>query len=152
MFFDLPDEAATLEFGAKIANSITKLTDKPMVITLSGDLGRGKTTFVKGFIKSLGYPGLVKSPTYAIVEPYANLNPPTYHFDLYRLADPSELEYIGIRDYLAAGNICIFEWPEKAKGILPQADIELAFDLKADGREVKVTINTPELLKYETIS
>ena len=151
MLFDLLDEAATIELGIKIAKNVKISDKKPLIITLSGDLGRGKTTFVKGFMKGLGYNGLVKSPTYAIVEPYDKLTSPTFHFDLYRLSEPSELEYIGIRDYLIPGNICIFEWPEKAKGILPQVDIEIKFDLKGEGRVVKLTINTLEFLQYENI-
>lgn len=117
--FFLKDEAAQLKLAASIAAS----TQAGTVIFLDGDLGTGKTTLVRGFLHSLGFTGNVKSPTYTLVEPYLISKQQIYHFDLYRLGTPDELEYAGGRDYFDRQSICLIEWPEKAKGYLPEADL-----------------------------
>lgn len=103
-----------------------------IIVYLEGDLGVGKTTFMRGLVSSCGFKGAVKSPTYTIVEPYINLPNPIYHFDLYRLEQPVELEIIGIRDYLVPGVICCFEWPDKGHGYIPEANFIIKISMIND--------------------
>jgi tRNA threonylcarbamoyladenosine biosynthesis protein TsaE len=109
-----------------------------MLITLKGPLGAGKTTFVRGIFRALGYDGKVKSPTYTLVETYDISHQAYCHFDLYRLHDPHELEFMGFRDYLNGENICFIEWPEKAGDLLPQADYSVEVNIIENGRELSV--------------
>ena len=120
--------------GSNLAKSVVGGT----LIFLSGGLGAGKTTLVRGLIRALGHEGPVKSPTYTIVEPYAFADLTVYHFDLYRLSDPLELEYLGVQDYFQEQAVCLVEWPERAKGILPEADILIVFHYCADARQVEL--------------
>lgn len=106
------------------------------LVFLKGDLGVGKTTLVRGLLRHLGFKGTVKSPTYALVEPYHIKGRDLYHFDLYRLADPEELEYMGIRDYLSSSALCLIEWPEKAHGFLPPENLSVLVEHDDEARNV----------------
>ncbi|XKM13670.1 tRNA (adenosine(37)-N6)-threonylcarbamoyltransferase complex ATPase subunit type 1 TsaE [Orbaceae bacterium ac157xtp] len=142
---ELVDEQATITLGEKLANVCKHALakhDRAIVIFLEGDLGAGKTTFSRGFLRGFGYKGNVKSPTYNLVEPYEFEGFSIYHFDLYRLADPEELEFMGMRDYLSKRGICLIEWPEMAGNALPKVDIMLELSYFENGRKATVTISS----------
>lgn len=131
----LPNEDAQLQFAAKLAD----VSFAGMLVFLLGDLGAGKTTFVRGFLRALGFNGIVKSPTYTLVEPYQFENVSVYHFDLYRLADPEELEYAGGRDYFDGTSISLIEWPQQADGYLPQPDLIINLSYAETGRNLEMS-------------
>lgn len=136
--FYLADETAQVELAEKLGKLFVQ-----GVVYLEGDLGCGKTTFSRGWIQGQGHKGAVKSPTYTLVEPYLLKERPIYHFDLYRLADPEELEYIGVRDYFDSDALCLIEWPQKGVGFLPKADMHLTFTYLDDGRHLQIEAFTP---------
>ncbi|MEH6577522.1 MAG: tRNA (adenosine(37)-N6)-threonylcarbamoyltransferase complex ATPase subunit type 1 TsaE [Amphritea sp.] len=132
------DEAAMVSFGQLLASA----SQGGEVVFLIGDLGMGKTTFCRGVLYGFGHQGSVKSPTYTLVEPYEVGKRHVFHFDLYRLGDPEELEYLGIRDYFVDDGLCLIEWPEKGLGVLPEADVELYFDVEDRGRRLNLLAKT----------
>ena len=133
----LADDNATEALGGALAKRVAS-----GVVWLQGDLGAGKTTLVRGWLRSLGHVGAVKSPTYTIVEPYCLNDQPIYHFDLYRLADAEELEMIGGRDYFDENALCLVEWPQRAGAALPKPTLVVTLTPSAGGREA--TLNFPE--------
>ena len=134
----LADEAATLAAGARLARSRPPLPpDQAGVVYLEGSLGAGKTTLVRGLLRALGVSGSVRSPTYTLVEPYAPpAGPPLFHLDLYRLADPEELEMLGHRELLEPGSLVLVEWPVRGEGWLPAPDLVLSLAAEGDGRRL----------------
>ncbi len=132
----LADETQQVALAANIAKHLKT----SFIMLLKGDLGVGKTTFARGFIQASGFDGVVKSPTYTLVEPYPiSENRMCYHFDLYRLADPEELEFTGARDYFNETDVCLLEWPEKAEGFLPPADWICEFSHRDEGRDLIIS-------------
>lgn len=127
-----------IELGAKLSSIISRLAT-PMIIMLSGELGAGKTTLSRGLIQGLGYNGAVKSPTYTLIEVYELALGRVLHVDLYRLADPEELEDVGFADYLEDTQLCIIEWPEKGLGYLPEPELTIKINLSQAGRCVTLT-------------
>ena len=138
----LDDRAATEGAGARLAPNL-----RPgMVITLSGDLGTGKTTLVRGCLRALGWQGSVKSPTYTLVEHYPFSSLYFYHFDFYRFADPSEWNTAGLADCFRDDSVCVIEWPERAGPTLPPPDLALMLehphDSRTGGRDLKLRAGT----------
>ena len=134
----LADESAT----AALARHLSTRLKPGMVIYLHGNLGAGKTSLVRGVLNALGYSGRVKSPTYTLLEPYHATGLDLRHFDLYRLHDEEEWEAAGFRDEFDGHNIFLIEWPEKAQGLIPQADVEVTFEILPHGRKVEIHANT----------
>lgn len=131
--FELPDAKATRAFGRRLAG----LLEPGLVVHLSGPLGAGKTSLCSAIIGALGHSGPVKSPTYTLVETYLLNLGNVYHFDLYRLADPEELEWIGARDYFDGSSLCLIEWPERGAGALPRPDLALELSVADGGRRLR---------------
>ncbi|WP_439107375.1 tRNA (adenosine(37)-N6)-threonylcarbamoyltransferase complex ATPase subunit type 1 TsaE [Congregibacter sp.] len=128
-------EADMVSLGESLAQQLPE----GATLYLHGELGAGKTTLTRGIARGLGHRGAVKSPTYTVVEPYEDLEKPLYHFDLYRLGDPEELEYLGIRDYFDTRALVVVEWPERGGDFLPRPDLEIRLTVDGSGRALQMT-------------
>ena len=157
----LEDEAATITFGQELARATfvdaslqSKFIGKAIVtetlggvLYLNGDLGAGKTTLTRGIMRGYGYEGAVKSPTYTIIEPYEFTKCHIYHFDLYRLSDPEEIEYLGAEEYFSPSNLCIIEWPNRGARVIPAADLTIDLETQGTGRQLNCQIHSEKGLK-----
>lgn len=130
----LPDEAAT----AALARRMAGLLDEGLVLYLHGPLGAGKTSFARALLTTLGVGERVKSPTYSLMEGYTARDRPAWHLDLYRIADPGELEWLGLDALTDPEALVLVEWPERGAGALPAADLELCLDYAGEGRQARL--------------
>lgn len=135
----LNSESATEALGMQMAAGLAP----GCILYLQGDLGAGKTTLTRGLLRGLGYQGLVKSPTFTLVEPYQMQQWRLFHWDLYRLGDAEELEYLGLRDQLDGEAVLLIEWPERGHGTLPQADVMVTLDYADLGRRFHLEAHSP---------
>lgn len=138
MIRHLPDETATIELGRCLYPALAP----GMIVFLHGDLGAGKTTLVRGYLRAAGYEGRVKSPTFTVVKEYGIGCCMLYHFDLYRLETPEELEWLGFRDYLTDDTICFIEWPERGAGMLPEPDLAISLAIQGFGRKAMMSASS----------
>lgn len=136
-------ESAMEQLGQWLAQTLSA----PLVIYLEGGLGAGKTTLSRGILRGKGHSGSVKSPTYTLVEPYSLADCTLYHFDLYRLSDPDELEWLGIREYFTPTSICLIEWPQNGLGVLPNPDIKLTIEKSESCRRILLEYMNPQALQ-----
>ena len=141
----LADETATVTLG----RTLGAVLQPGCVVFLDGTLGAGKTTLTRGMLNAWGHSGAVKSPTYTLVEVYSFAGFMVYHFDLYRLGDPEELEYMGIRDYFSKQSLAIVEWPSRGQGVLPEADITITMCVSGQGRQA--TINALSTMGQQSL-
>ena len=139
MIIDLPSELASENMAIRTAACV--LT--PLVLTFSGDIGAGKTTFIRAMLRSLGVKSAIKSPTFSLVESYQGNHLQIHHFDLYRIHDEAELDYIGFRDYFSDNALCCIEWPERASRYLALADVGFSLSIKGAGREMQLCALSP---------
>ena len=136
---DLPDEAATLALGSALGACL----EPGLTVYLTGDLGAGKTTLARGVLRGLGYEGRVKSPTYTLVEVYEVSRLHLHHFDFYRFHDPREWTDAGFRESFNGRNVSLIEWPDKAAGQLPPADLEVTLTPSGSGRSASLRAGSP---------
>ena len=142
----LPDEAATARLGALLAEALlaefASVEAHGFSLALAGDLGAGKTTLVRACLRRLGVTGPVKSPTFALLEPYVVSSLNFYHFDFYRFGSPEEFEDSGFRELFGAGAVCAVEWPERAVGHMPTPDLEVTLKMEDEARRVALHART----------
>ncbi len=152
--FSFKNETQMLQFGKRLAvifkQYFAKSPNNSLVVYLNGELGAGKTTLTRSIVQAFGHKGNVKSPTYTLVEEYQLSLYSVYHFDLYRLSDPEELEFMGIRDYFQAQSLCLLEWAEKGKGVIAESDLDIQIDYADEGRNIMLLPKTAELMEIIT--
>lgn len=134
----MPDPAATEQFGLKLAKALVP----GLVVYLEGELGAGKTALTRAVLHGLGYSGRVRSPTYTLAEVYAISSLDFHHYDFYRLAEPEEFLDAGFGDAFDANSVSFVEWPDKAAGVLPPADLRIVLAFDGDGRRCRVAANS----------
>jgi len=142
----LDGEVAQIAFGRRIAEHLRA----PCVVYLEGDLGTGKTTLARGVLRGLGHAGPVRSPTYTLLEPYELESMRLYHLDLYRLGDPEELEYLGLRDLLDEESLLLVEWPERGAGALPPPDLRIRLAHAGEARTLELVATGPQGAELQT--
>lgn len=138
MRLQLADEARQVALGESLGRALAGRGR----VYLEGELGAGKTTLTRGILRAYGHQGAVKSPTYTLVEPYELAQARVHHFDLYRLGDPEELEFIGGRDLLGEDALCVIEWPGRGEGWLPAPDLRVLLTLEGQGRLASLSAET----------
>lgn len=132
--FEFCDELSSEQLAQKLASCLVG----GLVLAFSGQIGAGKTSFIRALLRALGETGAVKSPSFSIIESYSCPNFVLHHFDLYRIQDEEELDALGFRDYFESKAVCCIEWPEKAEGALKDVDLHFAFLVKGEGRLLKL--------------
>ena len=145
----LPDESATLALGARLAGIL--LEARRGIVYLHGDLGAGKTTLARGLLRAAGVEGVLRSPTYTLMEPYTASGQGFLHLDLYRLNDPAEVENLGLLDYPPESTIWLVEWPQRGAGFLPAADLEVDLAMDGDGRSADLRLGPASRLDQSII-
>lgn len=138
------NETAMVALGEQLGRAFVQYPTA-LTVHLLGDLGAGKTTLTRGILRAFGHAGAVKSPTYTLVEAYEFAARTVYHFDLYRLGDPEELEYMGIRDYFADNTLCLIEWPARGEGVLPVPDLVIDISVAGEGRRLDLHTHSAAL-------
>jgi len=133
------DADAMRALGRALGLALSTQRGRALVVTIRGELGAGKTTFVGGVLNALGFKGSARSPTYTLIEPYEIGGRQVFHLDLYRLADPGEVEALGLRDLLIDDAALLIEWPERGAGSIPSADLELDIAYAGEGRVIDAT-------------
>lgn len=135
----LDDDAATVQLGVRLVHAL----NTPALITFTGPIGAGKTTLIRAMLRAHGVSSAIKSPTYTLVESYDCAPCTVHHFDLYRIHDPMELEFIGFREYLGQNAVCLVEWPEHGGGMLGKPDLQVSLEPAGDGRHARMKAESP---------
>ena len=151
--FRMPDTAATERAGRALGRALEAVLGPgpagaaagpggAVIVGLAGGLGAGKTALARAALRALGVHGTVRSPTYTLAEPYETRIGPVWHLDLYRIADPGELEYVAVRDLVSESAACLVEWPERGRGGLPEPECLLSIAPAGGGRRLRIGAST----------